>query len=110
VAPNPVMLVHAATAPRAARLVLPALPRPAWQATPEWSWRCSAAIVAMYPADPRERPVDLQPVLHAEAGPVSVRHGAPNALRALALATGLIEPAPAVTRAADPIARRSGRQ
>jgi hypothetical protein len=47
---NPVMLVHAATAPRAAALVLPALPTDLWPATYAAAWGVSAAIVAMYRA------------------------------------------------------------
>ncbi len=45
---NPVMLVHAATAPRAAALVLPALPVPLWRATYETAWAVSAAITSAY--------------------------------------------------------------
>ena len=54
---HPVMLVHAATAPRAAGLVLPALPRRLWQQTLCWSWRTSAALVALYrPSRPLNGP------------------------------------------------------
>ena len=49
---HPVMLVHAATAPRAAGLVLPALPRRLWQQTLRWSWQTSAAIAALYRPSP----------------------------------------------------------
>jgi hypothetical protein len=45
---NPVMLVHAATAPRAAALVLPALPVQLWRATYETAWAVSAAITSAY--------------------------------------------------------------
>jgi hypothetical protein len=45
---QPVMLVHMATAPRAARLVLPALPRALWPPTYASVWRVSAAIASMY--------------------------------------------------------------
>jgi hypothetical protein len=45
---NPVMLVHAATAPRAAALVVPELPPDLWPATYTAAWSVSAAIVAMY--------------------------------------------------------------
>jgi hypothetical protein len=45
---NPVMLVHAATAPRAAALVLPALPVELWRATYETAWAVSAAITGAY--------------------------------------------------------------
>lgn len=45
---SPVMLVHAATAPRAAGLVLPALPVDLWPATYEAAWLTAAAITAAY--------------------------------------------------------------
>jgi hypothetical protein len=45
---NPVMLVHAATAPRAAALVLPTLPRSYWLPTYTTAWTVSAAITAAY--------------------------------------------------------------
>jgi len=45
---SPVMLVHAATAPRAAALVLPSLPPELWSATHRAAWTVSAAISAAY--------------------------------------------------------------
>ena len=45
---HPVMLVPAATAPRAAGLVLPALPRRLWRQTLQWSWQTSSAPAAPY--------------------------------------------------------------
>ena len=45
---SPVMLVHAATAPRAAALVLPSLPRELWPGTYEVAWTTAAAITAAY--------------------------------------------------------------
>jgi hypothetical protein len=45
---SPVMLVHAATAPRAARLVLPSLPADMWQDTFDIAWGVTAAIGAAY--------------------------------------------------------------
>lgn len=47
-AANPVMLVHAATAPRAAALVLPHLPASAWPATWRWVGLASGTIAALY--------------------------------------------------------------
>lgn len=52
---NPVMLVHAATAPRAAALVLPALPMNLWAQTHDAAWAASAAISAAY------RPTGVRP-------------------------------------------------
>ncbi len=45
---NPVMLVHAVTAPRAAGLVLPALPERLWVRTYEAAWATTAAIATLY--------------------------------------------------------------
>ena len=45
---EPVMLVHAATAPRAAALVLPSLPRELWPATYQAAWAITAAIGCAY--------------------------------------------------------------
>jgi hypothetical protein len=47
----PIMLVHAATAPRAALLALPALPVDLWTSTYAMAWTCSAAVVAAYRPD-----------------------------------------------------------
>lgn len=48
---DPVMLVHAATAPRAASLILPALPTDLWPATYDAAWAVSAAITVAYRPD-----------------------------------------------------------
>ncbi|MEU6394105.1 questin oxidase family protein [Streptomyces sp. NPDC046939] len=45
---NPVMLVHAATAPNAVLRTLPALPRALWPASLEAAWSASAAVTAAY--------------------------------------------------------------
>ncbi len=45
---NPVMLVHASTAPCAARLALAALPERLWVATYDTAWSIAAAITAIY--------------------------------------------------------------
>ncbi|WP_394431653.1 questin oxidase family protein [Streptomyces sp. SGAir0957] len=45
---NPVMLVHAATAPNAVLRTLPALPRALWAASLEAAWAASAAVTAAY--------------------------------------------------------------
>lgn len=47
---NAVMLVHSATAPRAAALVLPALPTELWLPTFDSVWAASAAIMSSYRA------------------------------------------------------------
>ncbi len=45
---SPIMLVHAATAPRAAALAVPSLPRNLWLSTYETAWAVSAAISGAY--------------------------------------------------------------
>lgn len=45
---NPVMLVHAATAPRAVALVLPSLPDHLWSASYDAAWAVTAAVAAAY--------------------------------------------------------------
>jgi hypothetical protein len=58
------MLVHAATAPRAAALALPSLPSSLWPATYAAAWAASAAITAVYrspqplPDPPDDVPAD----------------------------------------------------
>ncbi|MFF9900526.1 questin oxidase family protein [Streptomyces longispororuber] len=50
---EPIMLVHAATAPNAVLRALPALPRALWPASLEAAWAAGAAVTAAYaPADP----------------------------------------------------------
>ncbi|WP_448319675.1 questin oxidase family protein [Streptomyces sp. CO7] len=45
---DPVMLVHAATAPNAVLRTLPALPRELWAPSLEAAWAASAAVTAVY--------------------------------------------------------------
>lgn len=45
---NPVMLVHAATAPNAVLSALPVLPRPLWQPSLAAAWAATAALTAAY--------------------------------------------------------------
>lgn len=45
---SPVMLVHASTAPCAARLALAALPEQRWVATYDTAWSIAAALTAIY--------------------------------------------------------------
>lgn len=108
---NPIMLVHAATAPRAACLVLPALPENLWIPTFEAAWATSAAISTIYrpssPPPPLRR--DRQPIVtvddvteravgtgdehaikFAEVTQESHRRGNPHALTAGARASRLI--------------------
>ncbi|MEU2728572.1 hypothetical protein ACIPJQ_35515 [Streptomyces griseoviridis] len=56
---NPVMLVHAATAPRAAGLVLPELPKDLWQDTLGHAWAASAALCAVF--RPAEAAAEFEP-------------------------------------------------
>lgn len=102
---NPVMLVHAATAPRAIALALPALPRDMWAASYQTSWAVSAAISASYrPSQPAtdttddaaddvatqaaesgdEHAIKFTEVAH-ESDRRGNRHALPSAARAVAL-------------------------
>lgn len=107
---EPVMLVHAATAPRAVGLVLPVLPRALWPASYQMAWAVTAAVTAAY--RPAERsapaaapfPVDIDTVVeravassdaHAlkftEVAMESHRRGNTSALTSAALALTLID-------------------
>jgi hypothetical protein len=76
---NAVMLVHAATAPRAAALVIPELPAALWPATYTAAWGVSAAIVAMYRSagDPPSPPTGAADEVIARA----VAHGDEHVLK-----------------------------
>lgn len=108
---NPLMLVHAATAPRAASLVLPALPQSLWVLTFEAAWATSTAISTIYrPSSPfppvtRARQQTATPdevtehavatgdehaIKFAEVAQESHRRGNPHALLAGARASRLI--------------------
>ncbi len=54
---NPIMLVHAATAPNAILRTLPALPHALWRPSLSVAWAVTAAITSIYAADaPRPAP------------------------------------------------------
>jgi hypothetical protein len=67
---NPVMLVHAATAPAAVLRALPALPRPLWAASLSAAWAAAAAVTAAY-APARGRPVVADPAARTAADVMS---------------------------------------
>ncbi|WP_052852747.1 questin oxidase family protein [Streptomyces avicenniae] len=57
---NPVMLVHAATAPNAVLRVLPDLPAELWHVSVAAAWTASAGVVAAYaPASARPEPAEV---------------------------------------------------
>lgn len=77
---NPVMLVHAATAPNAVLRTLPSLPRELWVSSAVTAWSAAAAIHAAYA--PSEgfavaRPADGPDEVFARA----VRHGDEHAIK-----------------------------
>ncbi|SDL06637.1 questin oxidase family protein [Streptomyces indicus] len=78
---EPVMLVHAATAPNAVLRALPALPRELWPVSLSAAWTASAAVTAAYsPADPA--PYDLGGVPGAEdLAEQAARHGDDHAIK-----------------------------
>jgi hypothetical protein len=104
-ADNPVMLVHAATAPRAAALVLPSLPEQLWPATRAMAWSVSCAVVTAYRTgtgrlatdraydDVVDRAVatgDEHAIKFLEVALESVARGSPTAGAAAALAVDLL--------------------
>ncbi len=111
---SPIMLVHAATAPRAAALAVPSLPKNLWLSTYETAWAVSAAISGAYrPAtapplpsraerqlttteDVADRAVatgDEHAIKFAEVALESHRRSNPDALAAGVRAADLIAPA-----------------
>lgn len=78
---QPVMLVHMATAPRAAGLVLPALPEQLWQSTFDSAWATAAAIATMYrPAAAPPAPTSGSPDAET-AGSQAAANGDPHAIK-----------------------------
>ena len=71
---NPVMLVHAATAPNAVLRVLPSLPAEQWSASASAAWSASAAIHAAY-APTLGRPHPSAPATAADAFDRASQHG-----------------------------------
>ncbi|OMI39623.1 hypothetical protein SPAR_09985, partial [Streptomyces sparsogenes DSM 40356] len=65
---EPVMLVHAVTAPNAVLRTLPALPRELWAPSLDAAWAASAAVLAAY-APPAPLPPDRLPSVPAGATP-----------------------------------------
>lgn len=77
---NPIMLVHAATAPRAAGLVLPSLPASMWRQTFDVAWAVSAAIGSAY-RPPSSDPGTSAPGTLAEALDACVGTGDEHAIK-----------------------------
>ena len=95
-ADNPVMLVHAVTAPAAVALVLPSLPASMHQQSVQAAWTAAAALVASYAA-PAGRPALTPAVEVTDAVEQAIGHGDAHVVK-------LTE---AAVRAAD---RRAGLQ
>lgn len=66
---DPVMLVHMATAPRAAGLIVVELPRELWLDTYRYAWSISSAIASMYRPAPRSKTEPAQRPATADLGP-----------------------------------------
>lgn len=78
---DPIMMVHAATAPNAVLRTLPALPRPLWTAGLEAAWAASAAVTAAYtPALPAAAP-DPGSLLAEEIFAHAAEHGDEHAIK-----------------------------
>jgi hypothetical protein len=78
---NPIMLVHAATAPNAVLRTLPALPEKLWHPSLEAAWAATAAVTAAYaPAEPRPVP-HYRPLDPQELTTRAARAGDPHAIK-----------------------------
>ncbi|GAA3635013.1 questin oxidase family protein [Streptomyces iranensis] len=99
---EPIMLVHAATAPNAVLRALPALPRELWAPSLDAAWAASAAVTAVYapreplPAD-RLPSVDADGVTPEEVFAHAAAHGDEHAIK-------LTDTALDVARGTDPTA------
>ncbi|MEE4595453.1 questin oxidase family protein [Streptomyces sp. DSM 41524] len=99
---EPIMLVHAATAPNAVLRALPALPRELWAPSLDAAWAASAAVTAVYapaealPAD-RLPSVDGKGVTPEEVFAHAAAHGDEHAIK-------LTDTALDVARGTDPMA------
>lgn len=79
---NPVMLVHAATAPNAILRTLPSLPHEQWVDSAAAGWSAAAAIVAVYaPAGAGQGTSDLPETTEEEAFAVAVANGDEHAIK-----------------------------
>ncbi|MET8351585.1 MULTISPECIES: hypothetical protein [unclassified Micromonospora] len=79
---NPVMLVHAVTAPNAVMRVLPVLPEAMWPASLAAAWAATAAVTAVYaPAEPRLLPQPRPDLTIAELADRAVAIGDPHAIK-----------------------------
>lgn len=100
---QPVMLVHAATAPNAVLRTLPALPEHLWPQSLAAAWEASAVVVAAYapatPLQPAETDTSVE-----EAFERAAQHGDEHAVKladtALDVAAGPLTYA-AISRACD---------
>ncbi|WP_275559859.1 questin oxidase family protein [Streptomyces sp. 5-6(2022)] len=97
---EPIMLVHAATAPNAVLRALPALPRELWAPSLEAAWAASAAVTAVYaPREPlpADRLPSVEGVTPEEVFARAAAHGDEHAIK-------LTDTALDVARGADPTA------
>ncbi|WP_030489797.1 questin oxidase family protein [Micromonospora chokoriensis] len=79
---NPVMLVHAVTAPNAVMRVLPVLPEAMRPASLAAAWAATAAVTAVYaPAKPRPLPQPRPDLTIAELASRAVAIGDPHAIK-----------------------------
>jgi hypothetical protein len=69
------MLVHSATAPRAARLALAALPRDQWLPTYDTAWSIAAALTAVYAPDRPAPEAAPSPAAPEEVADRAAAHG-----------------------------------
>ncbi|WP_037869997.1 questin oxidase family protein [Streptomyces sp. SPB074] len=100
---DPVMLVHAATAPNAVLRVLPALPSGLWAPSLSAAWRASAAVTAAYAparaASPKHLEAEAEALDAAEVFARAAAHGDEHAVK---FADTALDPALNLT---DPLTR-----
>ncbi|MHB1846974.1 MAG: questin oxidase family protein [Deltaproteobacteria bacterium] len=78
---NPIMLVHAATAPRAVALVLPALPEQLWPASYDAAWTVTATVTTVYRPSPPAPPTHEQPPILDEVVEHAIASGDEHAIK-----------------------------
>jgi hypothetical protein len=77
---NPTMLVHAATAPNAVAMTLPALPTSLWRGSFEAAWSASAAVIAAY-APPKPHDSVAAPTTRDDVLQRAVDHGGVHVIK-----------------------------
>ncbi|SOD62756.1 Protein of unknown function [Streptomyces zhaozhouensis] len=91
---EPVMLVHAVTAPNAVLRVLPALPPALWRPSVAAAWSASAAVVAAYAPDGGPEPVEPAETGAREVFARAAEHGDEHVIKLADTVLDLLADAP----------------